>query len=305
MYHTVPFHHGYRIETNVGSKYISVWRKEESLRWSFLWREELAKKGFRLVDRFIRTREGEPFVKVQEEYVVVQDLLLGEPIRLEEESTIQLGTLMGMLFNTFREIAVPVTEDSQTAHFIDKTELDSYKKEVSIAPKSMFTHLVRMHWRSLEQRMKQAKALSSTKQEGKPIWALPNLQLEQWKRLENSLLGFSTPEQEPVLHVRSIAQFIQEMYLKQRESLELVERFYREFEQVYRPTLEEQYMILAYFIYPASFFSILQKYFRYGFTDEECTELWMNECEIQEKLDQLHLWFARHIDRLREESISI
>jgi Ser/Thr protein kinase RdoA (MazF antagonist) len=52
----------YLLETNRGPKELRVWPRVDVLRWSFMWREQLARQGFRDVERFIRTRDAKPYV---------------------------------------------------------------------------------------------------------------------------------------------------------------------------------------------------------------------------------------------------
>lgn len=50
------------LETDRGIKELRIWPRIDVLRWSFAWREQLARLGFRDVERFIRTRDAKPFV---------------------------------------------------------------------------------------------------------------------------------------------------------------------------------------------------------------------------------------------------
>jgi Ser/Thr protein kinase RdoA (MazF antagonist) len=50
------------LETDRGVKELRLWPHVDVLRWSFAWREQLARLGFSNVERFIRTRDDKPFV---------------------------------------------------------------------------------------------------------------------------------------------------------------------------------------------------------------------------------------------------
>lgn len=52
----------YLVETNRGPKELRAWPRVDVMRWSFAWREQVARQGFRDVERFIRTRDAKPYV---------------------------------------------------------------------------------------------------------------------------------------------------------------------------------------------------------------------------------------------------
>jgi hypothetical protein len=320
VYHTVPVEGGYRIETNVGSKMISVWNNKEDLQWSFLWREELAKRGYRQIDRFIRTRDGAPFVKNKDEYIVVQDIFKGEQIKSNQsEKWAAVGQMMGTLFQAFKDVshqAFPQTEslnrpfndiEPKEEYFLNKSKVQGLKKELVLSPETMFSYLANVHWKAIERRWKQALDIYRVgrTQKKQKISYLSSIKPRQWILMEQGCLAYSTLEQSKSTDIECISSFLQELYLQYGESLEVTEYFYQQFEKVYQPSLEDQYFILSTFIYPRAFFHILTKYLHQSYSEEDCMEQWMEECEKQEKLNPLHLWFAERVDRFREETVSL
>jgi hypothetical protein len=59
-----PLDDCYLLETNRGPKELHIWPRVDVMRWSFAWRERLARQGFRDLERFIRTRDSKPFLVV-------------------------------------------------------------------------------------------------------------------------------------------------------------------------------------------------------------------------------------------------
>lgn len=313
VYRSIHIKDGYRLETNCGPKKISVWSQEPYLHWSFLWREELAHKGFRQVDRFIRTRDGAPYVKVNQEYVVVQDILEGKRIPFDQPlSWLLLAKSMGLLFRSFRELAQRyynyqkksanwenVSEDKYTDH----KRLQELKKRIVTQKDSMFTYLVKEHWLSIEKRWKQSITLQRI--ECSPIVSLSKVNLDDIILLQQGCLGFCLNQHQVAYDYQAIAELLKDLYQQEGASLENMEYFYSSFQNIYQPTLEDQYNILSHLIYPKSFIEMIHNYLEYGYSDQDCAQGWMELCQNQEKLDQLHHWYAERIDRMREDAVSI
>jgi hypothetical protein len=315
VYHTLPITNGYLFETNVGTKYISVWRDKELLNWSFLWREEVAKKGFRTIDRFIRSRDGAPFVQLNKEYIVVQDQF--QEKRAVDNPFVRwetVGRLTGLILKTCQELLPKVNfsqKDGALSRAIGKNkfefesrdEIFDIKKEL-YAHNSMFSKLVQIQWKEIEKRWKHATTIQQvSKSSATTNQLFPAISLAQWGLLTEGCLGFSCQHQEISLGLRDVAGCMKDLYVGKGQSINVIDQFCSEFEKVYQPSLEEHYSILANFIYPQSFLAIINKFLQHNFSSEECIELWMKECEVQEKVDRLRLWQAERIDRLREESV--
>jgi hypothetical protein len=305
VYHSIPTDNGFYLETNYGPKRVVVWKYEPCLRWSYLWREELAKKGFRQVDRFIGTRDGAPYVKINEEFIVVQDKLFGKELTLNQlQSMFLLGQFVGLLFQTFKEITQRELYFSNVViESLDEEDVKKLKRAVVTNKQSIFTHLVTQHWKLLEKRWKQSLALLRLGQSS--IVSLPNIDPKQLTQLQQGCFSFSSNEQQITYGFQGIAELMQSLYIEEKVDLNHVESFYDHFEQVYQPSLNDQFNVLSYLIYPKAFFEIVNKYLHHGFSSNECVQLWMDLCQKQERLDQLHQWFAERLDQAREGAVSL
>lgn len=315
VYHTTPLEHGFRLETNVGSKYAFIWNQKEQLQRSFYWKEEVAKKGFRQIDRFIRTRDGAPFVQINKEYLVIQDAFDGEEMAYgSAEVWERVGQICGMIYIACVESSssfqneqqnLPTDRDQPLPLSLVNLEDLTLMKRKLLAQDNMFTHLVHLHWKELEKRWKHAQAIErASHAKNSFLLFYPTLHLEQWVMLERGLALQS--KNCPLLQgLQGISEFMQEAFLQPEVGLEQVEAFLTGFESTSQASLEEHYLIMAHMIYPRTFMRILGAYLAGMGTIEESVEKWMDECEKQEKLDQLYVWFAERIDRLREETVSL
>jgi len=309
IYHIVPFENGYLAETNVGRKRISIWKEKRVVNFSFTWREKLAENGFRQVDRFIRTRDGSPYVKVEDEYVVVQDVFQGEKLSLATKKEWQhLGSILGALFHNCRHASETLLNQGSTvATGVDLGEkrianlenLREYKKILYRQEDNTFTLLAKTHWRSIEQRARHAIIL--LKMHPQQLSLLPSsIDLGQFIWLEKDCLSYSTTSQFVVHSLWGMGELMKKLYEEKNPRIEELELFYQGFEQESGISLEEQYSLLAALIFPARFLSILTQFHEGKWNEQECVEAWMRECEKQDKLDQVQVWFARHLDRVRE-----
>jgi len=312
VYHATPLENGYRLETNVGSKMAFLYKEDQHLQYSFQWRENLVKKGFRHFDRFIRTRDGAPFVLRDGEYVILQDAFHGRPLSLESLPTWEaLGTLYGQIYDACSDLSIQNAEGAKQLQnqsleplFLTQEEMKSIKKKV-FAEENMFSHLVRIHWSEVEKRWKQAQAIkraSSTQTFNYNLF--PILYLEQWLILENGGLALQTKNASLASGFQSLSYLLERIYCMQ-DGEKKMEHFWNAFCSRMKLTLEDHYSVLSHLIYPETFISILHSYVDQRDSSDTFVERWMKECEQQEKLDQFYLWFAERIDRLREESISI
>lgn len=93
-----PLEDCFLLETNRGPKEIRIWPRVDVMRWSFAWRERLARQGFRNLERFIRTRDAKPFVLVGKRGVTMTDHLRHiEACQPGEELAVQCGRVIGMM----------------------------------------------------------------------------------------------------------------------------------------------------------------------------------------------------------------
>lgn len=164
VYHSTFIDGGYRLDTNCGPKRVSISTDKSIVDWSFLWREILVKKGFRQIDRFIRTQDGAAYVQDQQEYIVVQDVFQGEAVDVVELNLVKhLGHFVGELFQAYQEAYHKGKEIVEHYHWpkkrdedIDEERFYLLKKRIMTSEETMFSYLVLEHWKSIEKRWKQA-----------------------------------------------------------------------------------------------------------------------------------------------------
>ncbi len=101
------------LDTNRGKKVLKLWNDLITLKEADWLREEIAKNGFRLFDRFIRTKNGEPFIEWQNEGVVLTDWIEGRvPDSTSYSDTLSMGRTVALLHQ-----ALPKSKQSNTFHW--------------------------------------------------------------------------------------------------------------------------------------------------------------------------------------------
>lgn len=313
VYQSFAVDGGYIIQTDCGTKFVSIWDHEADVQWSFKWREILVQQGFRQVDRFIRTKDLTPYVFLNEKYVVIQDVCKGKFINLNQPVTWEkIGTFTGKLFRIFADPQL----QKESIYHIKKLSRQKYEPFVTIDLPAMkralvlrdtpFSALAYSQFSSLERRFKQAKWLYQMSSAHTPfILTLPSINLYNWQVLKVGSLHYHSKEQSQIIGYEALARLLQTLYTKGVGSLEHLDRFYEAFKQEYSFSVSVGYHILAHLIVPIPFIRLLQSFIQETLTDEECMDRWVHLCEQQVKGDQVHLWFAECIDRQRQESVSV
>ncbi|MDA5108980.1 phosphotransferase [Brevibacillus thermoruber] len=102
--HMTPLEDCYLLETNRGTKELRIWPRVDVMRWSFAWRERMARQGFRELERFIRTRDAKPYLVTASRGITLTDHLRHiEPVSTDHETVRQCGRIVGMMHAAQRE----------------------------------------------------------------------------------------------------------------------------------------------------------------------------------------------------------
>lgn len=309
---------GYTLQTNYGPKIVTLVQDQTYLHWAFLWREELAKKGFRFIDRFIRTRDEAPFVSISPYQLVVRDALtepLFSPIPHPEAKELYrpIGQIMGLMFQTAEALDQKYATHPEFSSWKHKKRVEhslmpeerfvQLKKDLVTAKETIFLQLVKSNWRLIEQRWKHTVFLFRQRQSEFMPPIEPRLQY--FYLYQDKLLCYFAEEFTLSMGLRGVAQFIQEIFFQNNGRLLELQGFLEGFEESFPLTKQQHFEILAWFIYPDRFFKIIDDYKKQVKSEESCVQEWIDLCQLQSDLDHLQHWYAAKIDRLREDAVSV
>ncbi|MGE5701202.1 MAG: phosphotransferase [Clostridia bacterium] len=93
--HMTPEDGFYLLETNRGPKELHIWPRVDVMRWSFAWREELARNGCRDVERFIRTRDAKPYVVMAKKgFTLTDHVPKADPLLTDAKQAAHCGSVV-------------------------------------------------------------------------------------------------------------------------------------------------------------------------------------------------------------------
>ncbi len=302
----------YLLETNRGTKELRIWPRIDVMRWSHAWREQLARQGFRGVERFIRTRDSKPYVVLAKKgFTLTDHVPNAEPFLPSVEQASTCGNVIAMMHlaqqsNTILP-AVEVLNNEQEGAFAEVKrarhllqEFISYRPHFTATDKwiaGLFPPLIERLGRS-------AELLATAQPEDEWInVSHRELAIENWEGKNQSLFlhGFY----QPVLSIqqRDTASFLKELYSKS-DDFARVDAFLDSYEAV-KPLRYEEYVLLVGFLaYPEEAWRSVESYVVAFLTAREKPEAERIEAAIQRQthIDALLDHVARRAERARSET---
>lgn len=305
--HHVPLNEELHLQTNCGTKKVVVWTDEQALHWSFLWREEAATGGIRTVDRFIRTKDGAPFVSLGDSYLTVQDLPYGNQLNIHHNThRLQASKLLARIYSNFRTLSQKLASSDgfQMMHHPpsakpstitdQEQKRNALKKKITLQRESAFMYAVRCSWKQIDRRWKQSLQLLASSSPS--FFAFNLLKWEWFWQSSPDTVHVSVEENNIGNRFSALVSFWKEFLLSSvltvNEVGEMIDIFL--FES--GVTRAERLSILAELIHPDPFITLIQHYFERRWSEEECLEAWMDACVKQEIIDQLTQWYAERLD---------
>ncbi|WP_246009310.1 aminoglycoside phosphotransferase family protein [Brevibacillus fluminis] len=312
--HMTPKKDYYLLETNRGPKELRVWPRVDVMRWSFAWREQLARHGVRDVERFIRTRDAKPYVVLAKKgFTLTDHVPQAETLLPDSSQSAHCGSVVAAMHKA-----------QQADSFFTSEEV--LKKEQMLAAEEV----------------KRAREVFAQFVEGKDDWS----EADAWvasqfppllERMERSaeLLQAVPPDEEwlsvshreltshnwgmhdgrlilrgfyrPVLSVqhRDTAGFLREVIMQDAESAK-VQSFLDGYEETKPLTYSEYQMLLAFMAFPEETWKSVESYVTQVPSEREKAGTSDIEAAIrrQEQVDALLLEVAERAERTRSERLS-
>lgn len=310
--HMTPKKDYYLLETNRGPKELRVWPRVDVMRWSFAWREHLARQGVRDVERFIRTRDAKPYVVMAKKgFTLTDHVPQAEALLPDPAQSAHCGSVVAAMHKA-----------QQTDSFFTSEEV--LKKEQQL----------------VAEEVKRARELFAQFEEGREDWT----EADEWvasqfspllERMERSaelLMGVPADEEwlsvshrdltshnwglqdgrlilrgfyRPVLSVqqRDTAGFLREVFMQEAEAAK-VQSFLDGYEETKPLTYGEYQMLLAFMAYPEETWKSVEAYLTQVPSEREATGTSQIEAAIrrQEQVDALLLELAERAERTRSET---
>mgnify|MGYP001167113764 CR=1 FL=1 len=312
IYAAYPQREEWELDTDCGPKRLVRFKDPDLLRWSYLWREILAKRGLRQVDRFILTQDRQAYLSFQEDFLVVKDWVEGAALDFSQEWHWRiLGTGLAKLHDALKEgwrqmaggQLVPKHPPFFTEHL---SKLPYYfrllqKKNVLLAS------LLVSQWSLLLKRCRLAQTYFR-KGEASLYHSItfPTLRLYQWKLVADRYLAFEGTMDGPVYGLKGVADLVRRLWVRFAPKRKEWRLFWEAFQTHYPLSQPMKYHLLAFFVVPEEILSFISQYVYFlerGLIENERLfyRRWKRLVKGQEHLDRLALWFGQWLKEAKED----
>ncbi|MDH4617541.1 phosphotransferase [Brevibacillus sp. AY1] len=305
-----PLEDYYLLETNRGPKELRVWPRVDVMRWSFAWRERLARQGFRGLERFIRTRESKPFVIVGKRGVTMTDHQRHiEACQSNQEVDRQTGRVIGMMHAAQQESPLLSGLEylnqeklkAETAWNRAKALFASYRR--SRAGEARGERWVAELMPSLLQRMERSYAMLSHSSISADQIGVSHRDLtrDNWGMVNDKLFirGFFRPTLS--VQLRDVANYLREMHLTHGDFSQ-VDSFLDGYQEKKPLTYGEYTLLLAFMARPREVWNSVEDYVtRLSHEQQVPTTGIERALESQQSVDQLLRHIADRAERARGE----
>ncbi len=175
----------HKLFTNRGTKVVKSWNNIEALKEAHYYREQIAKQGFRRLDRFIRTIEGKAYISYGDIGYVLTDWLDGEaPSCLQDKDMRIMGRTLATLQEAMSKLDVTASFEPWSHHF--RRGLNHFlaiKNQIKAkATRDTMDEIVIVHIESHMKQMEESIQMAlkveknSFRNERNPIWSHGRLQ---------------------------------------------------------------------------------------------------------------------------------
>jgi len=308
----------YLLETNRGPKELRLWPRIEVMRWSFAWREQLARQGVREVERFIRTRDAKPFVIAGRKGFTLTDHLRGaQPYSPSRAHAATCGSMVAMMHDA-----------QQNNHLLDAAELLKKEQGFAIAeakrarrlhqellsreafPQELDKWLSSLFGPLVERMERSADLLLAAQQGEMESIAVSHRQLgaENWTLVDEKVMLRGFYRTGLSVQMRDVAHFLKQLYTEQ-EDLERVDAFLDGYEAKRRIRYEDYKLLLGFMAFPLETWNRIEQYVsnvslaRGEVQEQEPPESILGALAVQGRIDRLLQHIAYRAERARSGAI--
>lgn len=259
----------YLLETNRGTKELRTWPRIDVMRWSFSWREQVARQGYRDVERFIRTRDAKPYViNNKTGYTLTDHVRPNNPFlpsldQLETCGEIvarmhqaQLSQRLAVAYELFnKECAVMSLEEKRAVE---------YQRELAeqYASLSEMDEWVASQFAPLLQRMRRSLQILENAIEDETQLAVSHrtMHSHNFGQMDERMVlkGFYRP----ILSIqqRDAATFVRELYLA-TANLEVIDSFLNGYDEQKNYSYQDYLLLLGFLAFPTEPWKSIEQYF--------------------------------------------
>lgn len=307
-----PLDDCYLLETNRGPKELHVWPRVDVMRWSFAWRERLARHGFRELERFIRTREAKPFLIVGKRGVTMTDHLRHiEACLPGEEFARQSGRVVGMMHLSQQESPILAGADYLKQEQMNAESKWAQAKAVVESYRAIYgKEKGEKRWVSelmspLLQRMERSAIMLSHESIAPDAVNVAHRDLlrDNWGIVNGKLYlrGFFRPTLS--IQQRDVANYLRDMYLTHKD-IRQIDAFLDGYEEVKPLQYSDYTLMLAFMARPREVWKSVETYVKRVSRNKEVSAASIEQAlQSQQAVDQLLRHIADRAERSRGERV--
>lgn len=307
-----PLDDCYLLETNRGPKELHVWPRVDVMRWSFAWRERLARQGFRAVERFIRTRDTKPFLVVGKRGVTMTDHVRHiEACEPRAELARSCGRVIGMMHLSQQESPLLSGADYLKQEQISADAKWTRAKAFAEAFRSKYgresgeKRWVAELMQPMLQRMERSLAMLSHESVTPDAVSVSHrdLQRDNWGMVQGELYlrGFFRPALS--VQQRDVAGFLREHYLTHKD-LAQIDAFLDGYEEIKPLHYGDYTLLLAFMARPREVYKSIEAYTkRVAGKEEPSVKAIEQALCIQQSVDELLQHIAYRAEQSRREGV--
>ncbi len=257
----------YKLKTNYGPKIISKWNDLLSIKEAHKYREALARLGFRKVDRFISTKEGEPFVFYNNTSYSLTDEIIGRMPSANEEKDIKI---ISTTLAQFHLVASKIQTNSNLRLWSENyisglgqfTNIEDfiYKKKKKNEIDEMLIDSMPRNLEQIKLSIDKAKRVEklAIKNDSQPKLCHGNLYLSSYiidEYDEGWIIDLTVPTIDVLAY--DIAKFITRLYKESNYNDATIYNFLEYYQKVIPLRTEDKLWILTYIAYPHALWKFL------------------------------------------------
>ncbi|MFD2369890.1 phosphotransferase [Brevibacillus sp. GCM10020057] len=307
-----PFDDCYLLETNRGPKELHVWPRVDVMRWSFAWRERLARQGFREVERFIRTRDAKPYVIAGKQGVTMTDHVRKlEKLPPEKDTAYQCGRVVAMMHLSQQEsnVLLPgvdylkqeqIKAEAECARA--KSLLESYRAR--FAREKGEKRWVGSLMKPLLERMERSIAMLGSESIAPDAVSVSHRELlgDNFGLMNGKLYlrGFFRPSLS--VQQRDVARYLRDLYVECRD-LARIDSFLDGYEEIKPLSYADYTLMLAFMARPREVWRSVEAYANRVSDSKEASVAGIEQAlQTQQAVDLLLRHIAERAERPRSET---
>jgi Ser/Thr protein kinase RdoA (MazF antagonist) len=297
------------LETDRGIKELRIWPRVDVMRWSFAWREQLARLGYTNVERFIRTRDARPFVVLgQKGFTLTDHLAEVEAYLPTAEHAEHCGRVVANMHAAQQANHLSFAADllkREQAHAIAEAkrarELQQQFLSHHFHPSEQDKWVASQFPPLLERMERSAEMLAASRVDPELLFVSHRkLSSKNWGLIDDKLFlrGFY----QPVLSVqlRDVASFLRELGAESGDP-QRIAAFLDGYEALKPLSYGEYALLLAFMVYPREAWKSIHDYVNLRLTGQETESAAEVHAALQKekRVDRLIRQIALRAERAR------